>query len=113
MYERHSEPLLPMAHFLRRVSRHTLTCVGIILGSLLIGTLGYHWLEHLPWLDAMLNAAMILTGMGPAAALSSPAAKIFATLYALYSSLIFVAVTAVLLAPFAHRLLHSLNATQD
>ena len=64
-----------------------------------IGAAGYHYFAGLPWIDALLNAAMILTGMGPVDTLKSPAAKLFATFYALYSGVAFLSMTAVLLAP--------------
>ena len=111
MYERHVEPLLPWQRFWRRVTRHGLLGFAIIAGSLLMGTLGYRELEGMPWIDALLNASMILTGMGPVTPLATTAAKLFAATYALYSGLVFVAVTAILVAPFLHRLLHQLHAT--
>ena len=71
-----------------------------------IGATGYRILDGLPWLDAVLNAAMILTGMGPIAPISTPAAKVFATFYALFSGVFFLSMVAVLLAPALHHLLH-------
>ncbi len=111
MYERHVEPLLPWRQFWQRVLRHGLLGFVIIAGSLLMGTLGYRSTEGMPWVDALLNASMILTGMGPVAPLTTTAAKLFASLYALYSGLVFVAVTGILVAPFAHRILHQLHLT--
>ena len=106
MFERRHEPLLPRAAFLRRVARHAGLTLGIVAGSLLIGILGYHLLEGLEWVDALVNAAMILGGMGPVDTLHTVAGKVFAALYALYSGLIFLVVAGVLFAPLFHRFLH-------
>jgi VIT1/CCC1 family predicted Fe2+/Mn2+ transporter len=111
MYERHEEQLLPLEQFQRRVARHGLVGLMVVAGSLLIGTLGYHLLETMPWIDALLNAAMILTGMGPVTPLATTAGKLFAAAYALYSGIVFLVVTAILVGPFAHRLLHHVHST--
>ena len=71
-----------------------------------MGACGYHFTQGLPWLDATLNAAMILTGMGPVDPLTTPAAKVFATCYALFSGLVFLSTAALVLMPIAHRVLH-------
>lgn len=112
MYERHYDPLLTLEHFWRRVTRHGLLGLAIIAGSLLMGTLGYRLLEGMPWIDALLNAAMILTGMGQITPLTTTAGKLFATGFALYSGVVFVTVTAILIAPFAHRLLHHVHSRE-
>lgn len=80
--------------------------MGILLVSLLIGIIGYRVSEQMPWLDALLNAAMILGGMGPVTPLETAGGKIFASLYALFSGVVFIAVMGLVFAPFAHRLLH-------
>ena len=77
--------------------------------SLLAGVLGYRFFADLSWLDALLNASMILAGMGPVNELTSIPAKLFASIYALYSGVAFLAVSALIVAPFAHRLLHRLH----
>ena len=110
MYERHGEPLLPRHRFWQRVTRHGLLSFAIVAGSLLIGTIGYCAAAGLPWIDALLNASMILTGMGPVATLTTTGAKLFAAAFALYSGLVFVTVSAIVVAPFAHRILHQLHA---
>ena len=79
---------------------------ALIVLALGVGATGYHMFDDLPWLDAVLNAAMILTGMGPIAPISTPAAKVFATLYALFSGVFFLTMVAVLLAPALHHFLH-------
>jgi hypothetical protein len=74
--------------------------------ALLIGILGYHYIAGFDWIDALLNASMILTGMGPVGPLTTTAAKIFASAYALFSGLVFISVIGVVLAPVMHRVLH-------
>jgi hypothetical protein len=71
-----------------------------------IGVLGYRLTEGMPWLDALLNASMILGGMGPVTELQSDGGKLFASLYALFAGVVFIALTGVLLAPILHRLMH-------
>jgi hypothetical protein len=90
----------------RRLVRNGAIVAAFILAALGIGATGYHTLNRLSWLDAVLNAAMILTGMGPVAPLSTPAAKVFATVYALFSGVFFLTMVAVLLAPALHHFLH-------
>jgi hypothetical protein len=109
MYEHHKEPLLPREQFLRRVTRHGGVSVLIILLSLAIGTVGYHVFAGLGWVDSLLNASMILTGMGPVSSLTTNAAKLFASFYALYSGIVFVAAAGVFFAPFLHRVLHRMH----
>ena len=91
---------------MRRLIRNAGIVGALIFLALMIGATGYHVFERLPWLDAVLNAAMILTGMGPVNAISTPAAKVFATFYALFSGVFFLTMVAVLLAPALHHLLH-------
>jgi hypothetical protein len=109
MFEHRSQPLLPRHLFIRRLLRHGLLAVLVIFISLLIGVAGYHFTEGLPWLDALLNASMILSGMGPVNELFSSAGKLFASFYALFSGIVFLAVAAILIAPVAHRFLHRLH----
>ena len=112
MYEHRSEPVLPREKFLRRVARHGGVSVLIIVLSLGIGTAGYHVFGELGWIDALLNASMILTGMGPVNILTTNGAKLFASFYALYSGIVFLAATGVFLAPLVHRVLHTLHAEE-
>ena len=90
----------------RRLARNGAVVATFILLALALGATGYRILDGLPWLDAVLNAAMILTGMGPIAPISTPAAKVFATFYALFSGVFFLTMVAVLLAPALHHFLH-------
>jgi hypothetical protein len=106
MYERMKDRLLTRGEFAVRVMWHgtfVLVAVAVALG---MGVIGYHGLGHLPWIDALLNASMILGGMGPVDAITTNAAKLFASFYALFSGLFFIAATGVLLAPFFHRVMH-------
>ncbi len=109
MYEHHTEPLLTPAEFLRRVLRHGTLAAGLVAAALGLGICGYHFLGMLSWVDALLNASMILSGMGPVDPFHTQAIKIFAAAYALFSGLVFIGVASVLVAPFAHRLLHRLH----
>ena len=106
-YEHRSEPLLPWRLFLlRRVGKTVAAAAAVIVVSLILGMLGYRLTEGMGWLEAFLNASMILGGMGPVDAMHSDAGKLFAAFYALYSGLVLVGVAGLLLAPFMHRLLH-------
>jgi len=89
-----------------RLMRNVTIAVGIVVFSLAIGTVGYHFLAGLPWVDALLNSSMILTGMGPVNALDTVQGKLFAAAYALFSGVVFLTMVAVLFAPLLHRFLH-------
>ncbi|RZU02461.1 hypothetical protein [Rivibacter subsaxonicus] len=106
MYESKKQPPLSHAGFARRLLVHVLLAAGLVLVSLGIGMLGYMHFEQLSLIDAFLNAAMLLGGMGPVNALTTPGGKLFAGLYALYAGLVFVAATALVFTPIAHRVLH-------
>ena len=90
----------------RRTAQNALVVIGLIAVALGAGAMGYHVLSGLPWLDATLNAAMILTGMGPVSPVERPAAKVFAIVYALVSGVFFLTMVAVLLAPALKHFLH-------
>lgn len=109
MYEHRTQPLLPRRKFLRRLAVHGLVATGVVAGSLGLGILGYHFVAGLPWVDALLNAAMILTGEGPVDPMRTQAAKLFASLYSLFAGVVFLAIASILMAPVAHRLLHRLH----
>src|SRR5256885_16214501 len=106
MYERRDRPLLSRAKFMGRVARHAMLASLLIAGALGIGVVGYHFVAKLRWIDSLLNASMILGGMGPADLLQTTAAKLFASFYALFAGLAFIGIASLLVAPFAHRLLH-------
>src|SRR5436190_23665085 len=114
MYERRHAPLATRAQFVRRIARHFAFSMGIIAGSLGIGMLGYRWFEHMSWIDAFLNAAMLLGGMGPIEThLSSSGSKLFAGLYALYAGMVVLVVAGLLLAPAFHRLVHRFHLEEE
>lgn len=113
MYENHQQGLLTRAQFARRVAANlgvASLAIGISLG---IGILGYHHWAGLGWIDSLLNASMILGGMGPADNLHSNGAKVFASVYALFSGLVFIALLGFLLAPFIHRLMHHFHIADE
>ena len=106
MYEaRHLRPL-SRAAFVRRLLSHLFVAVVMLLVSLVIGIAGYHHFEHLSLIDAFLNASMLLGGMGPVDMPHTDAGKTFAACYALYSGIVFLLSSTILVAPFVHRLLH-------
>jgi hypothetical protein len=109
MYEHRSQPLLPRHLYLLRIGRHALIALAVIFVSLFIGIAGYHITERIPWLDSLLNASMILGGMGPVNELHTTYGKLFASFYALFSGVVFLVIAAVLIAPVAHRFLHRLH----
>lgn len=114
--ERRHERLLPYGDFVRRIARSVLTGLLIVLGSLGLGVLGYHWSGGLGWLDSLYNASMILGGMGPVddRGLGIPAAeKWFASFYALYSGLTLLVVVGVMFAPLFHRFLHHFHLLEE
>jgi hypothetical protein len=113
MYEHRTQPLLTRAEFAIRVFRHLLYGVAAVGGALGIGILGYHFLDGLGWVDSLLDASMILGGMGPVDPLKNDAAKVFASLYALFAGLFFIALLGFLLGPFMHRLMHRFHISTD
>lgn len=106
MFEHHKQPLASPSVFAQRILRFSLFSGGIILFSLGIGIVGYHSLESLSWIDSLLNASMILGGMGPVNTLQTNAGKIFASFYALYSGIVLLASVGVLITPIFHRFMH-------
>ena len=102
-----------MGVLVRRIARNGAIVLGFVVANLAVGTVGYHAFAGLPWLDATLNAAMILTGMGPVDHLVGPGAKIFAIVYSLFSSVFFLSLVAVLLAPAVQHFLHRFHLELD
>jgi hypothetical protein len=103
---RQHAPLLSRAEFAVRVARNAALATALMVVSLGIGIVGYHVTAGLGWVDSLLNASMILTGMGPVDPLPSDTAKIFSSLYALFSGVAFLTIVAVLMGPLVHRFLH-------
>lgn len=112
-YEHVHHGLLPWPQFLRRAAAHAAVAFGGVIAAVAIGTAGYHWLAPLPWVDAFLNASMILSGMGPVDKLETSGAKVFAACYALFSGLVFIALMGLVLAPWAHRILHKMHMAEE
>ncbi len=105
-FEHRHQPLLSTELFIRRVLRFVGFALLLVGGSWAIGILGYHYLEDMAWIDATLNAAMILGGMGPVDTLHTDAGKLFASFYALFAGIVFLVSVGVIIAPFFHRILH-------
>jgi hypothetical protein len=113
MIERRTDPLLPTHQFVWRVVGFlglSALLVGIALG---IGVLGYHEFGGLPWIDALVNASMILGGMGPVDPITSDSGKLFASAYALFCGLLFIGAASLALTPFVHRIMHRLHMEDD
>ena len=106
MFEHHNEPLISRRAFVFRMARFGLVALGLIAGSLFLGVLGYHLFEGLSWLDALVNASMLLGGMGPVDPLHTVGGKLFASFYALYAGMIFLVIVGLIFAPIFHRFMH-------
>lgn len=104
---------MPRRKFVLRLGRSFLAAFLLIGASLLAGMFGYHHFEGMPWIDAFVNASMILSGMGPLSPLQTWSGKLFAGLYALYSGLILIVAAGVLFAPVVHRLYHRFHVESD
>jgi putative effector of murein hydrolase len=111
--ERTGEPLLPVTGFLLRMLRTLLMALLFISIFLVLGVLGYHYFQGLGWIDSLLNAAMILSGMGPVDAPKETAGKLFASFYALMSGVVFISTAGIIIAPIAHRVLHLFHAEDE
>jgi hypothetical protein len=111
-FERRHEKLASVPVFLRRLATSTGIALLLILVVLSIGLAGYHWIAGFDWIDSLLEASMILGGMGPVQPLRTSGAKIFASIYALFSGLIFIGIMGVVLAPFVHRMLHDFHVDE-
>jgi hypothetical protein len=113
MFEHRTKPLLPRKVYLQRLVHHAVLGVAVIVVSLGIGMMGYHGFENLPWVDAFVNAAMILSGMGPVATLQTDGGKIFAGCYALFSGISLIAILGIIFAPVVHRFLHKFHLEDE
>ncbi len=112
MFEHHDEKLITWHKFFNRLLKSGGWALLVVAVSLFIGVAGYHVLERLPWIDALLNASMILGGMGPVDQMKTDGGKLFASFYALYSGLVLIGLMGLLLAPVFHRILHSFHETR-
>jgi hypothetical protein len=106
MYESKHQPLIPHASFARRLAVHLGLASCLLLVSLVAGMFGYIQFEHMPWIDAFLNTAMLLGGMGPVNPPQTEGGKLFAGVYALYAGLVFIVTAALVFTPIVHRLIH-------
>ncbi len=113
MFEHRKEPLLSRGEFVRRMLGSCRVALLIAAGSLAVGSTGYHVFGQLAWVDAFLNASMILTGMGPVDPMRTTGGKLFAACYALYSGIAFLSMMAVILAPIAHRAIHKFHLASE
>jgi hypothetical protein len=109
MFERKHEKLAPVSVFVRRIAISLITAGVLVLAALFIGIAGYHWIAGFDFVDSLLEASMILGGMGPVNQLTSKSAKVFASGYALFSGLIFIAVMGIVFSPIVHRMLHTFH----
>ena len=109
MYEHRKQKLAPMATFYQRVLKNILLAVTVLVICLFIGIFGYHYTADIPWLDAVHNASMILSGMGPVVEIKTIAGKWFSSFYALFSGVVFITNVGIILAPAMHRMFHRLH----
>lgn len=108
-YESKTQSPISSAHFARRLIAHLILALALLLLSLGIGIAGYSGFEHLSWLDAFLNSAMLIGGMGPVNAPATASGKLFAGVYALYAGLVFIVSAALVFTPVVHRVLHKFH----
>jgi hypothetical protein len=113
MFERRTEKIASISVFVRRMAGSLGIAFGLCVVALAIGIAGYHWIAGLMWVDAFLDASMILGGMGPVSPLTTQAAKIFAALYALFSGLMFIGIVGVTISPILHRMLHHFHVDDE
>lgn len=113
MIEKKHHALLPRKKFFLKLGRSIIIGWLVILIALFIGICGYHYFEKMSWVDAFVNAAMILSGMGPLGTLSTQAGKIFAGCYALFSGLAFIVIIGIIFAPVIHRFFHAIHLDYD
>lgn len=109
MYEHRRDAMLPFPAFVQRVLGHVGAALLIIAVGVILGMLGFRWSEHYSWLDAFLNTCMLLGGMGQVNPIVTPGGKVFAGFFALFAGLVFIGVAGLIVAPFAHRVIHRLH----
>jgi len=109
MYEHRKQKLASVTTFYQRVVKNILLASVIMLVCLAIGIIGYHYTADIPWLDAVHNASMILSGMGPVVEIKTVAGKWFSSFYALFSGVVFITNIGIILAPALHRMFHRLH----
>ncbi len=113
MSKKRNKNILSAADFAKRMFKYTGFAAILVVVSLGTGILGYHFIAQLSWIDSLYNASMILTGMGPAAILTTTKAKVFSSVYAIFSGVVFLSTVGIFFSPIAHRLLHLLHVDDD
>ena len=108
-YENNSQKLVPFRVFASRLAKHVALACCVSVLALLIGIAGYHWVAGLDWVDSLLEASMILGGMGPVNPIQTTSAKLFASGYALFCGLVFIGIMGIVLTPVVHRMLHKFH----
>jgi hypothetical protein len=108
-YEHKSEPLATSSVYLKRILTNLAWTSCILFVSLMIGVIGYRYFAPMSWIDALHNASMILSGMGPVVTIQTNIGKLFSSFYALFSGVVFITNIGILIAPIAHRFFHTLN----
>jgi predicted membrane-bound spermidine synthase len=106
MFNHSQGKLAPFSVFIKRLGVSVVISAFLIAMALVIGIAGYHWIADFSWVDSLLNASMILGGMGPVGELTTTGAKVFASIYALFCGVVFIGVMGVVISPILHRMLH-------
>lgn len=113
MYEHRKQPLASKVTFYQRILKNIIIALIIMAVCLIIGIVGYHYTDNIPWIDSLHNASMILSGMGPVVEIKSDTGKIFSSAYALFSGVVFITNVGVILAPAVHRIFHRLHLQEE
>jgi TRAP-type C4-dicarboxylate transport system permease small subunit len=113
MYERRADKLAPTSIFIKRIIASLLIALALIAAALMLGIAGYHFVAGFEWIDSLLEASMILGGMGPLKDLPNDTAKIFASAYALFSGIIFIALMGIMMSPVVHRVMHKFHIDEN
>src|SRR5476651_544894 len=113
MFEHRTKPLLPRKIYYQRLARNAAMGAAVIVAALGMGMIGYHSFENMTWVDAFVNASMILSGMGPVSTLQTEGGKIFAGCYALFSGIAMITIMGIIFAPVVHRFLHKFHLQDE
>ena|ERR1700733_5599107 len=109
LFEHHQDPIISKEKFVERVARCVWVASMLLAGTILVGAMVYHFMEGFSWVDASMNAIMIMTGLGLTDTLHTTGAKIFTCFYAIITAVVFYAVLAIIFAPLIHRFLHEFH----
>jgi hypothetical protein len=113
IFENRRKPLLPRLEFIKRMVFFVSLSTGFVTFSLFLGIIGYRIFENFSWVDAFVNAAMLMGGMGPVNELHTDIGKIFAGVYSMYCGLVFIIAVGFIIAPLFHRFLHKFHLESD